>query len=69
MFVVEAVYTGGPAVRGKEDQTWTFDERDGQDLEQAAQRFESEAEAPYGSVVVAGPKPDWPEARALGTVV
>ena len=31
-------------------------------------RFEAEAEAPYGSVVLAGPKPDWPNARELGTV-
>jgi phosphoribosylformylglycinamidine synthase len=31
-------------------------------------RFESEAEAPYGSVVLSGPKPDWPDARELGTV-
>lgn len=47
MFVVEKRYDGGPYLRGKEDVTWTFDKGDGQDLERAAQRFESEAEAPH----------------------
>jgi len=31
-------------------------------------RFEASGDAPYGSVVLAGPKPNWPEARELGTV-
>jgi phosphoribosylformylglycinamidine synthase II len=31
-------------------------------------RFETAGEAPYGSVVLAGPKPDWPDPRELGTV-
>ena len=30
--------------------------------------FEAEGEAPYGSIVLAGPKPDWPQTRELGTV-
>jgi phosphoribosylformylglycinamidine synthase subunit PurL len=30
--------------------------------------FEVEDEAAYGSVVLAGPKPDWPQVRKLGTV-
>ena len=30
--------------------------------------FEVEGEAAYGSVVLAGPKPDWPQVRELGTV-
>ena len=31
-------------------------------------RFEVRGDAPYGSVVLAGPKPDWPQTRELGTV-
>jgi phosphoribosylformylglycinamidine synthase subunit PurL len=31
-------------------------------------RFEADGDAPYGSVVLAGPKPDSPNARELGTV-
>ncbi len=30
--------------------------------------FSADAEAPYSSVVLAGPKPDWPNVRELGTV-
>jgi phosphoribosylformylglycinamidine synthase len=30
--------------------------------------FSSDAEAPYGSVVIAGSEPDWPNLRELGTV-
>jgi phosphoribosylformylglycinamidine synthase II len=30
--------------------------------------FEVDGEAAYGSVVLAGPKPDWPQTRELGTV-
>jgi phosphoribosylformylglycinamidine synthase II len=30
--------------------------------------FEVRGDAPYGSVVLAGPKPDWPQTRELGTV-
>jgi phosphoribosylformylglycinamidine (FGAM) synthase-like enzyme len=30
--------------------------------------FTAESEAPYGSVVVAGERPDWPHVRELGTV-
>lgn len=39
MFIVEATYDGGPALRGREDQRWEFES-----LEDAAQRFESEVE-------------------------
>jgi phosphoribosylformylglycinamidine (FGAM) synthase-like enzyme len=31
-------------------------------------QFEAAGEAPYGSVVLAGAMPDWPNARELGTV-
>ena len=41
MYVVEATYDGGPVLRGREDQTWKCET-----VEEAAQRFESEAE-PY----------------------
>jgi hypothetical protein len=34
----------------------------------SGREFEAEAEAAYGSVVIAGPKPDWPNARELGKV-
>jgi phosphoribosylformylglycinamidine synthase subunit PurL len=30
--------------------------------------FEADAEAPYGSVIIAGELPDWPQLRELGTV-
>ena len=30
--------------------------------------FTAEAEAPYGSVILAGGEPDWPQLRELGTV-
>ena len=44
MFVVEATYDGGPALRGREDQRWECES-----LEDAAQRFESEAEPDHRS--------------------
>jgi phosphoribosylformylglycinamidine (FGAM) synthase-like enzyme len=31
-------------------------------------RFEASGDTPYGSVVLAGPEPDWPNTRQLGTV-
>jgi phosphoribosylformylglycinamidine (FGAM) synthase-like enzyme len=34
----------------------------------SGRRFEAGGEAPYGSVVLAGPEPDWPRLRELGTV-
>jgi hypothetical protein len=40
-FVIEAIYDGGPAIRGKEDQRW-----EKETLEEAAQIFESEANVP-----------------------
>jgi phosphoribosylformylglycinamidine (FGAM) synthase-like enzyme len=30
--------------------------------------FEADAEAPYGSVILAGERPDWPHLRELGAV-
>ena len=34
----------------------------------SSHRFEASGDARYGSVVLAGPKPDWPDTRELGTV-
>jgi phosphoribosylformylglycinamidine synthase subunit PurL len=34
----------------------------------SGRRFEAAGEAAYGSVVLAGPEPDWPRLRELGTV-
>ena len=44
----------------------------GQALAQASafsgHAFEADAEAPYGSVILAGERPDWPHLRELGAV-
>ena len=48
-FVVEAIYDGGPTLKGREDERWPCET-----VEEAAQRFESEAEPfnfPLGQIV------------------